>query len=63
MGYDNEYTSVLEDLASGRMTGIEDLITKKIQLGKVVQDGLQPLLTNRNGEGERKNASQQYDHS
>ncbi|TEB32775.1 L-threonine 3-dehydrogenase [Coprinellus micaceus] len=44
MGYGGEYPTALRALATGRISGIEDLVTKKIQLQDVVQEGLLPLL-------------------
>jgi hypothetical protein len=52
MGYGNrDYAAALEGLATGQMTGLEDLVTKKIRLGEVVEDGLLPLLANNKAEG------------
>jgi hypothetical protein len=51
MGYGGEYPTALRALATGRISGIEDLVTKKIQLQDVVQEGLLPLLVKEETEG------------
>ena len=51
MGYGGEYPTAVQALATGRISRMEDLVTKKIQLQNVVQEGLLPLLAKEETEG------------
>ncbi|KAG6820501.1 hypothetical protein H0H93_016308 [Arthromyces matolae] len=45
--YDRVHAELLEAVGSGRLTGLEDLITKKIALTHVIEEGFNTLLHNR----------------
>ncbi|KAJ3500692.1 hypothetical protein NMY22_g19177 [Coprinellus aureogranulatus] len=52
MGYGAEYPVVLQALATGQVAGLEDLVTKKVRLEKVVQEGLVSLASKKENDGE-----------
>lgn len=51
MAYTGVHPEVLEVVASGRIQGLEDLVTKKICIDDVVEQGIMALLTEKDKQG------------
>ena len=51
MGCGRAYAEALQCLASGKITGLEDLVTERVALGAVVCDGILGLLTGKGSQG------------
>lgn len=52
MAYDGVHSEVLEAVAAGKIPNIEKLITRKIALEDVVEQGFETLLNDRDSQGE-----------
>lgn len=52
LGYDRAHGELLEAVGAGKFQGLEKLITKKIELEDVVNEGIVSLLNEKDTQGE-----------
>jgi hypothetical protein len=52
IGYDRVHEEVISMIASGKLKGIEELITKRISLDDIVDEGIKKLLSEKDKHGQ-----------
>ena len=52
LGYEDVHEQVIEALSSGKITGLDTLITRKIPFEDVVEKGIKALLQEKDAHGQ-----------